>query len=286
MLKMSRKEVFRQCGRGIKYGVLLAICYWVVDFCIRWEEAAEARAIYQKKQGACSRKLAGMEQVPILGGSLLDRTKIPGFHFGSTLRSDGSCIADLLDGSFWWTGKELFPVYETLGVEPPSSWTHYHVTARLFTRGNTTAPHNMGGRHVSWPDELIVKLKNYPGLELWLTAPPPSIKNEFSVRIFVMPDWRRRDGTPRKINCIGLNSPESKASASGLSKAYLLKMNKEQLENLEFGSLRTYCTVELHHFDFAGGDARIHLGTEGLRGAPEALKAVSDYLSHSIITGK
>lgn len=286
MFKMSRREVFRQCRRGVKYGVILAVCYWVVDFYIRWEDAAEARAIYHKEQGECSKKLAGMEQVPIRGGSLLDRTRIPGFYFGSTLRSDGSCIADILEGSFWWTGTELRPEHEESGKEPPDSWRYFQVAARLYTRKETTEPHGIGGRHVAWPDELVVKLKNYPGLELWLNEPPPHVDNEFSIRTFVMRDWRRSDGTPRKINCDGLNSANPEILASGLGKADLLRMNKQQLESLDFDRLRAYCTVELHSFDFAGGDGRVSLGTEALRGAPEALKFVSDYLSHSIITGK
>jgi hypothetical protein len=285
MHKLFRKGVSRWCKAILKYGLVLALCYWVVDFYIEWERMAEARERHYQESKKCSQKLASMEHVPILGGGLLDRTKIPGFHFGSSTR-DGLCIADVLEGSFWWTGTELRTEYQESGKEPPSSWGHFNVAARLYTRKPSTEPYNMGRKTIDWPDELTVKLKNYPGLELWLTAPPPSIKNEFSVTSFVMRDWRRRDGTPRTISCDGLDSPGSRASERGLSTADLLKLNKTQLELIEFGDLNAYCTVGLHNFDFVGGDARIGTGTKSLLGAPEALRLLSEYLSRSIITGK
>ena len=286
MFKVSRKDALKKIKVLVKYGLILLMCYWVVNFYIEWEEAAERRAIYQKEQGDCSKKLAGMERVPIKGGSLLDRTRIPGFHFGSTLKSDGSCIADILEGSFWWTGTELRTEYEMSGIEPPAGWGYFQVAAILSTRTGRTELHRMGYRHTDWPDDLIVVLKNYPGLELWLNAPPPHFKNAFSVTTFVMRDWRRHDGTPRTIDCDGLNYPGDKIKAAGLGRLDLLKFNKEQLENLDFGELQTYCTVELYSFDFAGGIGRIGLDTSSLRGAPEAIKFVSDYLSRAIITGK
>jgi hypothetical protein len=144
----------------------------------------------------------------------------------------------------------------------------------------------MGYRHKDWPDDLIVKLKNYPGLELWLDAPPPHFKNEYALITFVMSDWRRRDGTPRIISCAGLNSASDEVAASGLSQSELLTFSRAELENVDFGRLNTRCSVQLHSFDFAGGDGRVSLGTSSLRGAPEALRFVSEYLSSSIITRK
>ncbi|WP_415770862.1 hypothetical protein [Pseudomonas sp. LB3P38] len=285
MHKLFGKGVSWWCKAILKYGLVLALCYWVVDFYIEWERMAEAREHHREVSKKCSQKLADMEQVPILGGSLLDRTRIPGFHFGSSTR-DGLCIADVLEGSFWWTGTELRTEYQESGKEKPSSWGHFNVAARLYTRKPSTEPYNMGLKVVDWPEELIVKLKNYPGLELWLTAPPASSKNNFSVTRFVMRDWRRRDGTPRTISCDGLDSPWKETLESGVSGADLLRFNKSQLENLDFGGLDAYCTVGLHNFDFAGGDARVGTGTGSLRGAPMALQMISEYLSNSIITGK
>jgi hypothetical protein len=285
MHKVFRKGVNRWCRAILKYGLVLALCYWVVGFYLEWERMAEAREYHYQVSKKCNQKLAGMEHIPILGGGLLDRTKIPGFHFGSSTR-DGLCIADVLEGSFWWTGTELRTEYQESGRERPSSWGHFNVAARLYISKLSTEPYNMGLKVVDWPEELIVKLKNYPGLELWLTAPPPSSKNNFSITRFVLRDWRRRDGTPRTISCDGLDSPGSRASERGLSTADLLKFNKTQLELIDFGNLNAYCTVGLHNFDFVGGDARIGTGTKSLFGAPEALRLLSEYLSRSIITGK
>lgn len=285
MHRYFRKGVSRWSRAILKYGLVLAICYWVLDFYIEWERMAEAREYHYQVSKKCSQKLAGMERVPILGGGLLDRTKIPGFHFGSSTR-DGLCIADVLEGSFWWTGTELRTEYQESGKEPPSSWGHFNVAARLYISKLSTEPYNMGFKVVEWPEELIVKLKNYPGLELWLNEQPPSIKNEFSVTDFVIRDWRRRDGTPRTISCDGLGSPRKRILESGVSKADLLRFDRAQLENLDLGDLNAYCTIGLHDFDFAGGDARIGTGTGSLRGAPMALQLLSEYLSRSIITGK
>ncbi len=57
----------------------------------------------------------------------------------------------------------------------------------------------------------------------------------------------------------------------------LIKFNKAQLEELDFGGLQAFCTVQLHSFEFVGGDARVSLSTRSLRGAPEALKFISEY---------
>ncbi|MNL50567.1 hypothetical protein D3C87_1735950 [compost metagenome] len=136
---------------------------------------------------------------------------------------------------------------------------------------------------MDWPDELIIKLKNYPGLELWLKAPPPSDENTSSVSHFILRDWRRRDGTPRYISCGGLRS--SRSLGSGFNVEDLTKLHRVHLENLDFGSLRAYCNVDLDSFNFAAGDARISLGVDSLRSAPKALKFLNDYLSRSVITG-
>lgn len=285
MHKLFRKSVYWWCRTILKYGLVVAFCSWLVSCYVESEQMAEERTRSREESKKCSQKLAGMEHVPILGGAFLDVAQIPGFHFGSTIRN-GLCMAEGLEGAFWWTGTELRPTYQELGKERLSSWRHFSVTARLYTKTASTEPHNMGRKTVDWPEELVVKLKNYPGLELWLTAPPPSIKNEFAISGFVMRDWRRRDGTPRVIACNGLRSPSTTVLESEFYTEVLLTLNKSQLENLDFGHFNAYCTVGLHNFDFAGGDARVYLGTGSLRVAPIALKYISDYLSGSIITGK
>lgn len=286
MFRMSRKEAFRQCKKVVKYGVFFAICYWVVISCIRREEQAELTAAYYKTQDECRKKLAGMERVPIRGGTYIDRTLIPGFYVSSSDRlSDDSCAADILSGSFWWTGTEMLTAEEQRG-EPLDSWGFYQLKAGLYTRERPIEPRRQGYRHVNWPDELIVKLKNYPGLELWLDAPPPHFKNEFSINTFVMSDWKRSDDAPRLIVCDGLNISSPEDPEERLNTVKLLKFNRSQLEQLDLGRLNVFCSVGIDSFDFAGGAGRIRFGTGSLRGAPEALKFVSDHLSRSIVTGK
>jgi hypothetical protein len=285
VFKIVSKDAYGWCGKTLKYGLFLGVCYWLVTVYNEWERTAAEQKHDREVSKKCSQKLAALEHVPILGGGLLDRNKIPGFHFGSSTRN-GLCIADVLEGSFWWTGTELRATYLEVANKRPAGWRLFSVNARLYTRSESTEPYTMGRQTVDWPDELTVKLKNYPGLELWLTALPPSPLNEFSIKNFIITDWRRRDGTPRVIACNGLTSPSTQVLESGLGAEVLLTLNKLQLENLDFGVFNVYCTVGLHDFDFAGGDARVRLGTAALVGAPEALKFMSEHLSSSILTRK
>lgn len=285
MYKGTRKDAYWWCKAVLKYGLVLAFCSWLVSCYVESERRAEERSRSREESKNCHQKLAGMEYVPILGGGLLDISKIPGFFYSSTTKN-GQCIAEGLEGSFWWVGNELRPTYQELGKKPSPNRKLFSVIARLYTRAESTEPYEVGLQDVDWPEELTVKLKNYPGLELWLDAPPPSVENEFSIKNFVINDWRRRDGTPRMIACNGLGSPSSEVLESGLSRNVLLTFNRSQLESLDFGRFNAYCTVGLHDFDFAGGDARVRLGTGSLRVAPVALKFINEYLSHSIITGK
>lgn len=271
------------CKTVVKISVVLFVCFWLVDYYLYWERIWEARDYSRKQLAECQKKLSNSEYLPILGGGLLEVSRLKGFYWSLGVKS-GECVGDNLEGSFWWTGTELRSTYDEVGKKNDrTGWGHFNVAARLYVRKPNNKPHSRGYQNVDWPDELTVKLKNYPGLELWLLAPPPSVENKFAVTNFVLRDWRRRDGTPRLIKCGGLNSSQN--SGSGLSRDDLLKIDKSQLENVNFSGLNAYCTVELSSFNFAAGDARISLGTESLAGAPQALKFINDYLSRSLITG-
>lgn len=285
MYKMFGRSVGWWCRKIIKYGLALFVCYCVVFFYIKWEAAAERRERTRAISKECYEKISNIEHAPISGGSFIDRNRLRGFHLSISPTED-VCIAAILEGSFWWTGTEVRTAYQERDNEPDPSWGHYNVAARLFTPKASTEPFKIGLRYTEWPDDLVVKLKNYPGLELWLKAPPPSNENQFAVKNFIVRDWRRRDGTPRVIMCNGLSSPTRSVLESGLSRDELLTFNKSRLENLDFGDLDAYCTIELHDFDFAGGDARVWTGTGSLRGAATALPLIREYLSRSIITGK
>ncbi|WP_435035357.1 hypothetical protein [Pseudomonas neuropathica] len=284
MFRMLRKQWVKWFKKLLVYGLFVYACYCVVDFYIREEEVAGAMAIYYADQEACQKKLASMKQVPILGGSYVDKTLVPEFYVGMPeLANKKACLANTLKGHFWWTGTEIRSYHDQSVKPTPESWRLYKLTAGLYTRKETTEPHERGYRHVNWPDELIVKLKNYPGLEIWLNAPPPHFKNETSVRTFVITGWPRRDGTPRLIDCDGLIRP---ASEEQLTDEKMAKFSRAELEALNFGKLNFFCTVNLDSFDFAGGHGSVSLGLSSLREAPEMLKFLSAYLSHSVITRK
>lgn len=54
MHKFFRKGVSRWCKAILKYGLVLALCYWVVDFYIEWERMAEARELHYQESKKCS----------------------------------------------------------------------------------------------------------------------------------------------------------------------------------------------------------------------------------------
>lgn len=271
-------------GKLVKFGLIGACCYWVVSCHVEMKYVAELREVERKQYEACRKQLAGKTHIPILDGGFIDITKVPGFFISKT--PYGGCRAQHMEGDFWWTGTELRPANVKITEEPLPAWRHFNVIARLYKPTISNKPYEVGRRTVDWPEELVVKLINYPGMEMWLNKIPPSAENEFAVTSFILSQWRRRDGTPRVIYCDGLRSPSIKRPIGELRGKILLTMNKSQLENLDFGDSHAYCTIEFHNFDFAGGDARVYFWVRSLRVAPVALKAISEHLSRSITTGK
>ena len=104
MLRMSRKQWVKWFKKLLVYGLFVYGCYCVVDFYIREEEVAEAMAIYYADQEACQKKLASMKQVPILGGSYVDKTLVPEFYVGMPeLANKKACLANTLKGCLLYT---------------------------------------------------------------------------------------------------------------------------------------------------------------------------------------
>ncbi|MFZ6047696.1 hypothetical protein ACFW0H_16435 [Pseudomonas sp. CR3202] len=265
-------------------------------------EPSPEQVAYQQQQERCRMELVKSEKVPIIGGGYVDMSRF-GYPGSSVRYEDGQCGSDMLQLLFWWTGEEILPdspkYIKRKRTEIPKSWQIYNVAAVLGNqrkarecKENIELPKCSGFKgavqtglsKAEWPAELTVKLKNYPGLELWLNAPPPSIRNRYAVDNFVMTEWRRQDGTPRSINCWGLNT--SSLKKSGLNSESLALLSREELENIDFqGRLQhgVSCQVEFWDFGFNAGSARISFSTENLREAHLALKAINQYLSDSII---
>ncbi|WP_141243699.1 hypothetical protein [Pseudomonas indica] len=255
---------------------------------------------YQKQLERCRVELNKSELVPIIGGGHVDMSRF-GFMHSNIRYEDGQCGTSSFETSFWWTGKEVLPdnekFFKIKRTEIPESWKYFNVAggfsnqrkARKCKANPELSECKVaaaGYQKVEWPAELTVKLKNYPGLEVWLEVPPPHIKNQYAVDEFVMIEWRRKDGTPRGINCWGLSPNDEQAKSQRLDPISLALMSRAELENIDFrGKLNhgVACQVEFWNFDFEGGAARVSMSTETLSVASKALPAISEYISKSII---
>lgn len=268
--------------------------------CKKREQSPEQKAYVQQLE-RCRVELGKSDKVPIIGGGYVDMSRF-GYPGSSVRYEDGQCGTDMLELSFWWTGEEILPdspkFIKRKRTEIPESWQMYHVAANLGNKRkareckeNIDLPQCSGFKGATptgyqkteWPVELTVKLKNYPGLELWLTEPPPNIKNQYDVYDFVMTEWRRPNGTPRGISCWGLNKNSDKA---GINSKALALLSREELENIDLQSRLKYgvaCQVEFSDFGFEAGAARVKFNTDNLREAPKVLKALNQYLFDSII---
>ena len=268
----------------------------------RYNQSPEQVA-YQHQLELCREKLSQSNLVPIIGGGYID---ISHFGFGNTsvVYKDGECGTDMLEVVFWWTGEEVLPNHPKFvkfkKEERSRRWSYFKVVAKLgnqrrgrLCRENPELPQceifkagiRPGLRATEWPEDRVVTLKHYPGLELWLNEPPPSIENKLRVYSFVMTEWRRPDGTPRTVGCWGL-SGSGLAKSQGFDAASLSLMTREELSNVDFrGKLKfgAACEVDFGSFNFRGGSGRVNTGTEDLQDVPRALPAISKYISNSIV---
>jgi hypothetical protein len=271
--------------------------------CEKREQSPKEKG-YMLQLERCRAELGKSDKVPIIGGGYVDMSRF-GYPGTNVRYEDGQCGTDMLELSFWWTGEEILPdspkFIRRKRTEIPENWQIYRVAAKLGNKRKTReCKENIdlpkcsgfkgatptGYQKTEWPAELTVKLKNYPGLELWLKESPPSIKNQYRVTNFVMTEWRRSNGTPRGIDCWGLSPNDELAKKQGLDPQSLSLLNKEQLENIDFqGRLHhgVACQVEFSDFGFEAGAARVKFNTDNLSEAPKALKVLNQYLFDSII---
>lgn len=271
--------------------------------CEKREPSQEEKA-YAQQLERCRMELGMSERVPIIGGGHLDTSRF-GYPSSSVRYEDGQCGTDMLQLSLWWTGDKIIPdgpKFITLNrTEIPKSWSFFRIAAKFGNqrkarecKENIDLPQCSGFKgampggysKTDWPAELTVKLKNYPGLELWLKESPPNINNLYRVNSFIMNGWRRPDGTPRHINCWGLNTNSESVKSAGLSSSSLALLTREELEAVDFRGLLQHgvaCQMDTESFNFEGGAGRVSMSTESLSAAPIALEAMSRYLSESII---
>ncbi len=260
------------------------------------DETGERMADHRQREQACSDSMVGKRRVPIIGGGEIDATRFSFFVPQTSIKDDGECGAIGFSAEFYWTGKKIvtaaevplvdMPGYSYMNLkmqELPAHWRLLSVAAKLGNRrlGKACKAHfdptkcpdpnyRSPSLPSTWPAHQIVRLKAYPGLEMWL-EPVRNPKINDSRMIFV--DWPRRDGlTPRNVNCW---SHEVEFPISAMTIA--------ELEQLDFGTRTFPCDVEADSFDFKGGAARIHHSTALLPSVVPALRALQQYLSDSIL---
>ena len=242
---------------------------------------------YRKQLNQCRQDLAKDPLVPIVGGGFLDTRRFA-FNVPTVRYEDGKCGTDGFQAEFWWTGEKVVPDHPKFtGLSPmhiPKHWTHFNVGALLGNQRKAREckadqnpqkcpelGHKNPGVAPDWPEDLVIKLKKYPGLEIRLNRNAPPEGRWVGLRSFVMSEWPRADGALRVVDCFGLNAHE------------LAKKTNEELSEIDFGNRTAACQVDFWDFQYKGGVARIGTGTEALADIGPALKALQQYLSDSII---
>lgn len=244
-------------------------------------------ADYQARLQACVDSMENKTRIPIMGGGEIDTSRFAFNVPHMNVTDEGECGAVGFEAEFYWTGEKIVPnAPKFTGLHPtqlPPEWQMLRVGAKLGNRrlGQQCKAHfdpkkcpdpnyKAPAPPPTWPENLTVRPKAYPGLEIRLQ--PVRDPRPTGVT-FYMTDWPRRDGiTPRDIHCFGLSG-----------KVPVEAMTPAELEQLDFGRRTFPCDVEYGSFDFKGGAARISTGTEALRDIVPALKALQQYLSDSII---
>lgn len=245
----------------------------VLTACGPSEKERADMAAYQARLSACRTQLGQDPLVPIIGGGHLDTRRFD-FNVPDVRVDDGQCGTDGFETSFYWTGEKILPAGSRFtGMELPDipkHWRLMHVGARLgnrkFCKENpekckSTVP----SPPVEWPEDATVHLKNYQ-LDVRM---PAALVDHVRHLAFVLRDWPNREGGPRFLVCDIAQD--------------VIKLSRQEIEDLDFGERTLPCQADFRHFDFKGGAARIRTGTEALREMPMALQALQTYLSNSVI---
>lgn len=250
------------------------------------EQLRAQQVAYQKQLDDCRSQLRKDPRVPIIGGGYLDTSRFA-FTMPTVRFEDGQCGTDGFESIFLWTGDRIYPQSQRFtGLHPtqvPKHWRLFVVRASLGNqrklRQCRAAPHlkqcaflhqKIPGLPPAWPEELTVRPKAYPGLEIW-TRLEGFPKNAQSLS-FVIKGLTRRDGvTPRTVNCDALVD----------HKPWL--MSRADLENIDFGNRTFPCQFEFPDFAFTGGTARVRTDTSALPDIKPAIQALQQYISDSII---
>ena len=278
-------------GKQLKgAGVLVPVVFAALALlgCTRKEDdqLRAQQAAYQKQLEDCSRQLSKDPRIPIIGGGYLDTSRFA-FNKPTVRFEDGQCGTDGFETDFFWTGDRILPQDQRFtGVHPtqvPKHWRLFVVAASLgnqrkFRQCQATPDlekcaflhYKNPGLPPTWPEELIVRPKAYPDLQIWIRQEGYAKKTQSLS--FVITDLKRRDGVaPRTFFCFALKDYEPSL------------MTKADLEDIDFGERTFPCQFEFPDFFFKGGAARVFTGTEALRDMKPAIQALQQYISDSFI---
>jgi hypothetical protein len=262
-------------------GAGLLVLALLVSGCGKSERDVELQT-HDKHVEECRVALAKNPLIPIIGGGRLD-TKYFAFNVPTVRFEKGECGTDGFVSDFYWTGTKIVPAdpkFTGLALtQVPKEWRLLRVGARLGNMSRSLAceakfdpshcpdPNDKApGYPPAWAQELVVRPKRYPGLEIWIDPKP--IPRGLQAIHFVLGDWRREDGRPRTVNCD--------------IRREVASMTRADFEEIDFGTNSFPCQVEFSDFSFTGGAARVSTGTDALRDAVPALKALQAYLSQAV----
>ncbi len=273
-----------RCRKTARWMALVALMAWLTGCKPASQDTDKRLADYQARLQACVDSMENKTRIPIMGGGEIDTSRFAFNVPHMNITDEGECGAVGFEAEFYWTGEKIVPNAPKFTglhlMNIPPEWRVLRVGASLGNRrlGNQCKAHfdpqkcpdpnrKPSGPPPTWPENLTVRPKAYPGLEMRLSE-----KRSTHAGFFIV-GWPRRDGvTPRVVSCWSheVDFP-------------VHKMTIAELEQLDFGKRTFPCDVEYGSFDFKGGAARISTGTEALRDIVPALKALQQYLSDSII---
>ncbi len=254
------------------------------------EQAAAVDKAHVDARNRCRDKWYGKPRAPVRGTNyVLDATKLPWDMGGELWHEDEDCGVAKIDAVFYWTGEEILPQrvgmypqqeYNVKPIDVREAWTQIQVLGYLGMESSIRQrleQHPEGfqiiprpQRPKTWPTELVVKLKHYPDLEVWLPKEwTPTMERTTHYLSFQFPNWPNDDGVTRGFNC-------------NLGRA-VYPATREEIENLDLRQkVRSSCQMEFDNFGFNSGSAKVNWGTPKLTEITPALRALQKYFNDSI----
>ena len=259
--------------------LLFKIFLWFQHF----SKTSQARGQQDQALKRCQEQYRLQKKIPIVGGGFINTFELKGVGVGIGSRH-GQCVAELLETQLWWDGKNII-TQKPLRKNDLASFKVNLVLAmqdsEICQRGEGCSNEYGAGfiRKAVWPEELSILWKFNPLLELRVHEVPPSLNNKNNLSTFVLRNWNKESGRPRLIMC-------SWSTKGRLVLNDLLSMTSQQLASFDFRSVYSVCEMDMSDFEFVGGRGRLTFSAKELVQAPEAIKAINDFLNKLITKGE